>query len=58
MQLSREEQVSLQILLVEADSGFVVWEAKGTYPMGTPDKAEKLIKEAVDGLFEGFPKED
>jgi Domain of unknown function (DUF4136) len=58
VELSREEQVTLQILLVEAESGFLLWEAKGTYPLGTPDKAEKLIKEAVQGLFETYPKED
>jgi hypothetical protein len=58
VELSREEQVSLQILLVDAESGFLLWEAKGTYPMGTPDKAEKLIKEAVNGLFATYPKED
>ena len=58
VELSREEHVSLQILLIEADSGFLLWEAKGTYPMGTPDKAEKLIKEAVDGLFKSYPKKD
>lgn len=58
VELSREEQVSLQILLVEAESGFIVWEAKGTYPIGTPDRAEKLINEAVEGLFRQYPKED
>ncbi len=58
VELSREEQVSLQILLVEAESGFLLWEAKGTYPMGTPDRAEKLINEAVEGLFRQYPKQD
>jgi hypothetical protein len=58
VELSREEQVSLQILLVEAESGFLLWEAKGSYPIGTPDKAEKLIKEAVNGLFASYPKEE
>lgn len=57
VELSREEQVSLSITLVEADSGFLLWQAKGTYPLGTPDKAEKLINEAVDGLFSEYPKE-
>lgn len=55
VELDREEQVSLEILLVEAESGFVVWQAKGTYPLGTPDKAEKLINEAVEGLFAEYP---
>jgi hypothetical protein len=58
IELSREEQVTLEILLIEAESGFVLWQAKGTYPMGTPDKAEKLINEAVEGLFAEYPKED
>ncbi len=58
VELIREEQVTLEILLVEADSGFVLWQAKGSYPMGTPDKAEKLINEAVEGLFSEYPKED
>jgi hypothetical protein len=58
VELSREEQVSLEILLIEAESGFLLWQAKGTYPMGTPDKAEKLIYEAVEGLFADYPKED
>jgi len=56
VELSREEQVSLEILLVDAESGFVLWQAKGTYPLGTPDKAEKLINEAVAGLFSEYPK--
>ncbi len=56
VELSREEQVSLEILLVEAESGFLLWQAKGNYPLGTPDKAEKLINEAVSGLFSEYPK--
>ena len=58
VELSREEQVSLEILLVEAESGFLLWQGKGTYPLGTPDKAEKLINAAVEGLFAEYPKED
>lgn len=58
VELSREEQVSLAISLVEAESGFLLWQAKGTYPLGTPDRAEKLINEAVDGLFSQYPKEE
>ena len=57
VELSREEQVSLSITLVEAESGFLLWQAKGTYPLGTPDKAEKLIHEAVEGLFAQYPDE-
>ena len=58
IELTREEQVSLEILLIESDSGFLLWQAKGTYPLGTPDKAEKLINEAVQGLFSEYPKEE
>lgn len=58
IELSREELVSLTITLVEADSGFLLWQAKGTYPLGTPDKAEKLINEAVEGLFSQYPKKE
>ena len=57
VELSREEQVTLEILLVDAESGFLLWQAKGTYPLGTPDKAEKLINEAVEGLFSQYPEE-
>ncbi len=57
VELSREEQVTLEILLVDAESGFLLWQAKGTYPLGTPDKAEKLINEAVQGLFSQYPEE-
>jgi hypothetical protein len=60
VELSREEQVSLEILLLDAESGFLLWQAKGNYPLGTPDRAEKLINEAVTGLFSEYPdgKED
>ncbi|HEY7819020.1 MAG TPA: DUF4136 domain-containing protein, partial [Vicinamibacteria bacterium] len=56
VELNREEQVSLEILLVDAESGFLLWQAKGNYPLGTPDRAEKLINEAVNGLFAEYPK--
>jgi hypothetical protein len=56
VELNREEQVSLEILLVDAESGFLLWRAKGSYPLGTPDRAERLINEAVNGLFAEYPK--
>jgi hypothetical protein len=56
VELNREEMVSLEILLVDAETGFLLWQAKGNYPLGTPDRAEKLINEAVDGLFAEYPK--
>jgi hypothetical protein len=58
VELTREETVTLEITLVDAESGFLLWRAKGTYPLGTPDRAEKLINEAVDGLFAEYPKEE
>jgi hypothetical protein len=58
VELSREEQVSLEILLLDAESGFLLWQAKGSYPLGTPDRAEKLINEAVKGLFSQYPKKE
>jgi hypothetical protein len=58
VELSREEQVTLEITLVEEESGFLLWQAKGTYPLGTPDKAEKLINDAVDGLFSQYPDDE
>lgn len=56
--VSREELVSLQIQLKEADSNFLVWDVKGTYPLGTPDRAERQINEAVADIFTRFPTED
>jgi hypothetical protein len=56
VELNREEQVSLEILLLDAETGFLLWQAKGSYPLGTPDRAEKLINEAVAGLFAEYPK--
>ncbi|HEY7698301.1 MAG TPA: DUF4136 domain-containing protein [Vicinamibacteria bacterium] len=58
VELTREEQVTLEITLMDAESGFLLWQAKGTYPLGTPDRAEKLINEAVDGLFAEYPEEE
>lgn len=49
------KQAHFSIQCVEADSNFFLWQAEGTYPMGTPDRAEILIKEAVQDLFEQFP---
>ena len=54
--LSKEELVSLSIELVDSESNFLVWQEKGTYPLGTPDRSEKLIHEAVADLFSRFPK--
>lgn len=53
--VSREEQVSLTIELKEAESSFMVWQAKGTYPLGTPDRSEKQIQSAVADVFSKYP---
>lgn len=53
--LSREEQVSLTLELKEAESNFLVWQVKGTYPLGTPDRSEKQIQSAVSDLFSNYP---
>jgi hypothetical protein len=54
--LGKEELVSLSIELVEAESHFLLWQAKGSYPLGTPDKAERLINGAVADLFSRYPR--
>jgi Domain of unknown function (DUF4136) len=54
--VNREEQVTLAIELVEAESNFLVWTEKDSYPLGTPDKSERLIYAAVADLFSRFPK--
>ena len=54
---SREKLANVSIELVEAESNFLVWHAKGTYPIDIPDKAEKQINAAVTALFEQYPEE-
>lgn len=56
--LSREEHVSLSLQIVEAESGFLLWQAKGTYPLGSPDRAERQINSAVSDLFAKYPREE
>ncbi len=58
IELNEEEQVSLSIELVDAESKFLVWTEKDNYPLGTPDKSEKQINAAVADLFSRFPKPD
>lgn len=53
--LDKEETVSLTIELVDAEAGFLLWQEKGTYPLGTPDRAERQINAAVADLFSKFP---
>ncbi len=54
---NREKLANFSIELVEAESNFLVWHAKRTYPLETPDKAEKQINAAVTTLFERYPEE-
>jgi hypothetical protein len=54
--LSKEEHVSLSLELVEAESAFFLWQAKGTYPLGSPDRSERQINEAVADLFAKYPR--
>ena len=54
--ISREVHADVSLELVDAESGFLLWQVKGTYPVGTPDKAEKLIQAAVADLFSKYPR--
>ena len=54
---SREKLANVSIEFVEAESNFLVWQAKGSYPLGTPDRAERQINAAVTSLFDQHPKE-
>ena len=56
LKIRRDKQVSLTLEMVEADSNFLVWQGKGTYPEETPDKAVKLIPTAVGEIFATFPR--
>lgn len=53
--IAKEETVSLTVELVDAEGGFLLWQAKGTYPLGTPDRAERQINAAVEDLFSKYP---
>ena len=55
---SREKLADFAVELTEADSSFLVWEAKGTYPLGTPDKSERQIGDAVADIFKKYPSKD
>jgi hypothetical protein len=56
--VSREERVNLTIELTDAESSFLVWQAKGTYPLGSPDTAERQIQAAVADVFSRYPRPD
>lgn len=50
------KQAHFSLQFVEAESNFLLWQAEGTHPVGTPDRAESLIREAIGGLFNQFPQ--
>lgn len=54
--VTREERVNLTIELKEAESNFLLWQAKGTYPLGSPDTAERQIQAAVADVFSRYPR--
>jgi len=54
---STEKLATFSIEFVDAESGFFLWQTKGTFRPETPDRAEKQIKEAVLDLFSHFPDE-
>lgn len=56
--VSREETIQLTISIVEAETRFPLWEAKGTYPLGTADRAERQINAAVADVFSKYPEGD
>ena len=52
------KQAHFSLQVVEADSNFFLWQVEGTYPVGTPDRAEILINEAIADLFKKYPSEE
>mgnify|MGYP001140576116 CR=1 FL=1 len=50
---------TLTIELYDAETNMLVWKCTTTQAIGTPDKAEKTINEAVKRVFTKYPtKED
>ena len=49
------KQAHFSLQFVDAESNFFLWQAEGTYPLGTPDRAEILINQAIEDLFKQFP---
>lgn len=52
---STQKRAYFRVQIVEAETNFFLWQAEGDYPVGTPDRAEILIREAIEDLFEQFP---
>ena len=55
---SRVKEARFSVQFVEAESNFFLWQAEGIYPVGTPDRAEMLINEAVEDLFKQYPSKE
>ena len=52
---SREKRAEFGIDIMETETNFMLWQTKGNYPLGTPDRAPRQITEAVADLFSQFP---
>lgn len=55
---NRVKEAHFSIQFVEAESNFFLWQAEGTYPAGTPDRAAILIDRAVEDLFKQYPSKE
>ena len=55
---NRVKEAHFSVQFVEADSNFFLWQAEGTYPAGTPDRAALLIDRAVEDLFKQYPSKE
>lgn len=53
----RYEEGTLRIEIYDAQTNGRLWRATGTQVLGTPDRAEEMIREAVERLFEKYPSE-
>ncbi len=55
---NRVKEAHFSVQFVEAESGFFLWQAEGTYPAGTPDRAARLINRAIEDLFKQYPSKE
>jgi hypothetical protein len=55
---SRQTNAHLSVQFVEAESNFLLWNAQGQYPVGTPDRAEMQINAAVADVFKQYPAKE
>ena len=56
--ISRQTRAQFAVQIVDAESNFLLWHVDGNYGVGTPDRSEVLINEAIADLFEQFPTKD